>query len=193
MLAPAFTRAGIMEGLRKRHYYGTTGNRVILDTRVEFETDADNDYFSRPDSPGQLEVKPSLDLIESSRLWNGTFSVRFRVPWDAKPGDVTKISLMVTDVEREALGPFVTHVELVADEAAKPKKRREGGTENPRGEPRPHGTDRNASLELPEPIEVKKDAWERCRTRYRASTVRAFLWTTLHIVLSFPAPVRFCA
>ncbi|MGD8347854.1 MAG: DUF3604 domain-containing protein [Gammaproteobacteria bacterium] len=41
VLAPAFTRAGIMEGLRKRHHYGTTGNRVILDTRVEFETDAE--------------------------------------------------------------------------------------------------------------------------------------------------------
>ncbi|MDH3536519.1 MAG: DUF3604 domain-containing protein, partial [Gammaproteobacteria bacterium] len=39
--APAFTRAGIMEGLRKRHYYGTTGNRVILDTRVEFASDAE--------------------------------------------------------------------------------------------------------------------------------------------------------
>ena len=41
VLAPDFTRAGIMEGLRKRHYYGTTGNRVILDTRVEFTKDAE--------------------------------------------------------------------------------------------------------------------------------------------------------
>ena len=35
-----FTRAGIMEGLRKRHHYGTTGNRVILDTRVRFDRPA---------------------------------------------------------------------------------------------------------------------------------------------------------
>jgi hypothetical protein len=41
VLAPEFTRAGIMEGLRKRHHYGTTGNRVILDTRVEFDQDAE--------------------------------------------------------------------------------------------------------------------------------------------------------
>jgi hypothetical protein len=41
VLAPAFTRAGIMAGLRKRHYYGTTGNRVILDTRAEFAVDAE--------------------------------------------------------------------------------------------------------------------------------------------------------
>jgi hypothetical protein len=41
VLAPAFTRAGIMQGLRKRHHYGTTGNRVILDTRVSFSNPAE--------------------------------------------------------------------------------------------------------------------------------------------------------
>jgi hypothetical protein len=40
VLAPGFTRAGIMEGLRNRHHYGTTGNRVILDTRVQFQSNA---------------------------------------------------------------------------------------------------------------------------------------------------------
>ncbi len=40
ILAPAFTRAGIMQGLRRRHHYGTTGNRLILDTRVAFGEDA---------------------------------------------------------------------------------------------------------------------------------------------------------
>ncbi len=41
VLAPAFTRAGIMQGLRKRHHYGTTGSRVILDTRVNFSNPAE--------------------------------------------------------------------------------------------------------------------------------------------------------
>jgi len=41
VLAPSFTRAGIMQGLRKRHHYGTTGNRVILDTRVKFSNPAE--------------------------------------------------------------------------------------------------------------------------------------------------------
>jgi hypothetical protein len=41
VLAPSFTRAGIMQGLRKRHHYGTTGNRVILDTRVSFNNPAE--------------------------------------------------------------------------------------------------------------------------------------------------------
>ncbi len=40
VLAPELTRAGIMSGLRRRHHYGTTGNRLILDTRVAFTEDA---------------------------------------------------------------------------------------------------------------------------------------------------------
>lgn len=48
ILAPSFTRAGIMEGLKRRHHYGTTGSRVILDTRADFDTDATL-YEDNPD------------------------------------------------------------------------------------------------------------------------------------------------
>ena len=41
VLAPEFTRAGIMDGLRKRHHYATTGNRCILDTRLIFDQEAE--------------------------------------------------------------------------------------------------------------------------------------------------------
>jgi len=41
VLAPEFTRSGIMQGLKQRHHYGTTGSRVILDTRVNFEASAE--------------------------------------------------------------------------------------------------------------------------------------------------------
>ncbi len=52
VLAPDFTRAGIMEGLKKRHHYGTTGSRVVLDTRVEFDGEAE--LFS--DDPNVSDV-----------------------------------------------------------------------------------------------------------------------------------------
>lgn len=41
VLAPKLTRAGIMEGLRRRHHYGTTGNRVILSTHAHFDQAAE--------------------------------------------------------------------------------------------------------------------------------------------------------
>lgn len=39
-LAPSFDRAGVMEAMRRRHHYGTTGCRMVLDTRVRFDTPA---------------------------------------------------------------------------------------------------------------------------------------------------------
>lgn len=57
LLAPEFTRAGFMQALRKRHHYGTTGSRVILDTRVVF------------DQPAELySDDPYLGDVTSSRV-----------------------------------------------------------------------------------------------------------------------------
>lgn len=39
-LAPALTRDGLFESLRRRHHYGTTGCRLHLDVRVAFGSDA---------------------------------------------------------------------------------------------------------------------------------------------------------
>jgi len=41
MLAPAFSRDGLLDALRRRHHYGTTGCRMILDTRAAFDRPAE--------------------------------------------------------------------------------------------------------------------------------------------------------
>src|SRR3546814_8758331 len=40
LLTPELTRAGLLDCLRKRHHYGTTGNRMILDVRAAFDAPA---------------------------------------------------------------------------------------------------------------------------------------------------------
>ena len=55
VLAPELTRAGIMEGLRRRHHYGTTGNRVILSTYAFFDQSAEL-ILENPD--GKEQTKP---------------------------------------------------------------------------------------------------------------------------------------
>lgn len=82
--------------------------------RIEFETDAANDYFLRSSNPGLLRIEPP-DLCESSHLWNGQLVTRFRVPWDAKVGEQFGITVTVIDIERGARGePFVCRLRLVA-------------------------------------------------------------------------------
>ncbi len=41
MLAPEFSRAGLIEALRRRHHYGTTGCRMVLETRASFDNPAE--------------------------------------------------------------------------------------------------------------------------------------------------------
>ncbi len=41
LLASELTRAGLMESLRRRHHYGTTGCRMFLDVRATFEASAE--------------------------------------------------------------------------------------------------------------------------------------------------------
>lgn len=77
LLAPSFSRAGFMDALRKRHHYGTTGSRVILDTRVIFDQPAAL-YSDDPDLGGTTcrEVNEAMmgDILRSSEK-----SVTFRI------------------------------------------------------------------------------------------------------------------
>lgn len=116
---------------------------VNLTCRVEFETDAENSYFERPNQPGKIWITPA-DTCEYQRLWNGVFSTRFRPPEGAKPGDRIEVTVGVTDPERESRGknpfwsPFVMLVTLAENRPKRPgtkttpKKPDEGEQEAPR-------------------------------------------------------------
>src|SRR5260370_11674591 len=89
--------------------------------RIEFETDADNDYFTRADSPGTLVPSPG-NLIEHSSLWNGRFVAQFSLPWNASPGERVPVEVKIEDVESVRRGgPFLNTLTLIAQEEADPK------------------------------------------------------------------------
>jgi len=126
---------------------------------VEFETDAVNDYFTRADSPGRIQIAPA-DLCEASHLWDGRFAARFRVPWDAKPGDKMTVSIVVTDVEREAVdAPFkCTFTLQVAPEEVRVAQH---GKPAVKRTPRTSGNTTAPASELPRIIPVRRDQWEQ--------------------------------
>lgn len=126
--------------------------------RVEFETDAANDYFDRSDSPGEIIVRPRTAL-EYNQLWNGTYSTRFRPPQGAKPGDIITVVVEVTDPDRASRGkgPFrsqftiaVGQPDYTTRDPGKPKK--------PKG-PK-DGKKEGVGLAMPNVIEVRKTDWE---------------------------------
>jgi hypothetical protein len=130
-------------------------------TRVEFETDAVNDYFRRSDSPGNITTDPP-GLIESSQLWNGSFTARFCAPWSAKPGDSIRVTVTVADVEADKRGGFVSTFTIVAEDENErplppPGKNRHRNGRAPRG----NGRRTTPSLAEPNIIEVRQDEWEK--------------------------------
>jgi hypothetical protein len=104
--------------------------------RIDFETDAENGYFERADSPGSLELSPP-NLIEHSALWNGKFTAQFTVPWNARPGEKIQVEVRVEDVESVRRGgPFVCNFTLVAEEETEPRvPGKRSNHRTPRSEP----------------------------------------------------------
>ncbi len=77
VLAPAFTRAGIMEGLKQRHHYGTTGSRVVLDTRAVFDNPAE--LFSDDPNLSDVTSGPAGEAMMGDILRSGDGEVAFRI------------------------------------------------------------------------------------------------------------------
>ncbi|MBT8436810.1 MAG: DUF3604 domain-containing protein, partial [Gammaproteobacteria bacterium] len=77
VLAPDFSRAGIMQGLRQRHHYGTTGSRVILDTRVKFTQQAE--LFSDDPRLGDVSSEMVREAIMGDILQTLQDSVKFHI------------------------------------------------------------------------------------------------------------------
>ncbi len=127
--------------------------------RVDFETDAENTYFSRPNEPGEFTVAPSFDLVESTHLWNGRFTVHLRAPWNARPGEEFPIRFEVTDVTRTT--PFVCEFKIVAAEEVEQKKRVPGKENPPKDPSSQHPKGGTTALQIPKPIEVRKPDWQK--------------------------------
>lgn len=69
LLAKELTRDGVMDALRQRHHYGTTGCRMLLDTRVQFDTPAQLFYEdpNQGESPSHAASEAMMgDILQSS-------------------------------------------------------------------------------------------------------------------------------
>ena len=131
--------------------------------RVEYETDAENDYFKRADSPGSITID-SPGVRPHWKLWNGRLLATFRPTAEASLGDQSQVRVVVTDVENEMRGgPFETKFDLVVtkpldndgesdEHEEEEKERRERKSRGDRGSA--------PILAVPNIVEVTKDKWD---------------------------------
>ncbi len=119
---------------------------INLRCRVEFETDAENDYFSRGESPGSFACVP--DSGAPGNLWNGNMTATFHVPNGSKIGDAVPVRVEVTDETRVL--PFVCDFTI----RIQPPSQRPPAPPGPPRRPKGGG-----ELGMPPIIEVFRDGW----------------------------------
>jgi hypothetical protein len=77
MLAEDFSRDGFLDSLRRRHHYGTTGCRMILDTRSVFDQPAER--FDDDPNLGPCDSTPVQEAMMGDILRSQDAAATFRI------------------------------------------------------------------------------------------------------------------
>lgn len=128
--------------------------------RIRFKTDAENDFFSRDEYPGEYILMCGDNICDyhSMNLYNGTAVLNIALPENANVGDRFNYTCIITDtmVEKE----FCESFEIVVEE----KKEDNGGNGGHRNPPNGDNPSKNSfaptGIALPNVIEVSYDEWE---------------------------------
>lgn len=130
--------------------------------RVQYETDAANDYFKRDELPGKFDLR--IDKQEESpenilNLWNGLATLTVSLPENASIGDIVQFKSVVSDPTQfkpfEAIFQINVLKEAVLHETQLGDRKRAPLDDE--------GSERAipAGLSLPQVIEVHKDEWNK--------------------------------
>lgn len=127
---------------------------------VHFETDAENNYFSRQNDPGLLNLSNN-EIKESVALWNGCATLRLK-PVKMQVGDIIDVVVDVSDSSRSE--PFKSMFKLKILEDApkrspgkKPTKKEEEDEKEGKRKKYEEGEDQG--LELPRIHEIYEKDW----------------------------------
>jgi len=129
--------------------------------RVQFETDAENNYFTRDLSPGEFKLTLNNGtLVEDYvlNLWNGIANLTVALPEDCKVGDLLKYTVEVDDISR--VNPFLIIFYVLVDPLVEKKKGEPGERIKPSGDKK---GERHipSSFDIPNIIEVRSSEWDK--------------------------------
>jgi hypothetical protein len=132
-------------------------------SRIVFETNAMNDYFSRTTDPGQFSLirvtssgPQSVANFVGPNLQNGVATLSIQLPEDAAIGDVLDYTASVIDPSREEAfeNRFRVRVKAPAEPSGNPGTRRKPPSEKPG-----HDRESQSGISLPKIIEVPEEKW----------------------------------
>ena len=131
--------------------------------RVQFETDAENEYFNRDREPGQFTITLNGQMVKdfSLNLWNGLASLNVTLPPDSKIGDTLLFCTEATDNFRTV--PFYNEFYIKIGPKAESIGGPGGKRKEPSGDDDEKTRKKQAGLSLPNIIELRKseERWAR--------------------------------
>lgn len=127
--------------------------------RVQFETDANNDYFTRDNHSGNFKLFYNGSRFEYSNLnlWNGIATLNCEFPSNIDPGDVIEFSVEVEDIQR--IDPFQLNFFVKAEPPENNKSKTKGQRVKPPGK-KGNKRKKPSALNLPKIFEISKNEWD---------------------------------
>ncbi|MCK4520439.1 hypothetical protein KAT95_01040 [Candidatus Parcubacteria bacterium] len=131
--------------------------------RVQYETDAENDYFNRDKEPGELIIKINNIATKnhSINLWNGIATLTIEMLSDVKIGDKLYFQSEVSDITR--VEPFLNEFCIIIDQPQENEGNNNGENKKKKSPGKKKGSDRqdSAHLDIPNICEVRRNEWEK--------------------------------
>ncbi|HZX09834.1 MAG TPA: hypothetical protein VFG01_02715, partial [Acidobacteriota bacterium] len=128
--------------------------------RVQYKTDATNDYFNRDSDPGSFTLSVNGELIRDFEvnLWNGTATLNVSLPENTEVGDTLHFESKVKDINR--IEPFVDEFFVkIVKKTEKDRRKRPHHRKPPSSDKKGKDTEGNSYLDLPRVVEIRKDKW----------------------------------
>ena len=130
--------------------------------RIQYETDAENNYFNRDKDPGELTLTLRGEAIEdySLNLWNGLATLTVSIPKSAKVGNILRFDTNVFDISR--VEPFASQFFIrVAKKHAKQQKPEgtNGGRKKPPSDKKGDDRQKESYLDIPNVVDIRKEDW----------------------------------
>lgn len=129
--------------------------------RIQFETDAENNYFNRDKEPGELTLKINGNSIEdySLNLWNGLATLNIGLPTSAKVGDILCLKVEVVDISR--IEPFANEFCIKVEEQQEKNGGHGGNRKKPSSKERGEDRQKPTYLDIPNAWEIRRNEWDK--------------------------------
>ncbi|MGC8622042.1 MAG: hypothetical protein ACP5U0_09025 [Caldisphaera sp.] len=127
--------------------------------RIQFETDAENNYFNRDRNPGsyKLQLEDGTTASCIFNLWNGIANLNVSLPENVKVNDRMKFLIEITDETQ--LKPFKEEFYVLVDKAEVNNIGTPGDRVPPAGDENIGDRKKPKSLAMPNILEVHENEW----------------------------------